>query len=76
MAEKKQRRERLSSRDHNRANTTANAIGLLLDNLEQQYPSDVDLTLARRGIDAFKATSYQAAKAAQDGEAAPSEIGQ
>lgn len=59
MAEKKQRRERLSARDHNRAGRTADAMLTLLVNLQQQYPGDVDLTMADRGLRMFAQRAYE-----------------
>lgn len=53
MAEKKQRRERLSPRDHRRAVTTAQAITMLVDTLEMLYPTDLDLKIAAPAMQRF-----------------------
>lgn len=69
--EKKPRRERLSARDHNRAARTADAMLMLLDNMQMQYPGDVDLTMADRGLRSFAQRAYEAGAAADAAVAAP-----
>jgi hypothetical protein len=54
MAEKKQRRERLSARDHQRAIDITNSIDILIGVLEQMYPTDLELKIARPAMQRFR----------------------
>ena len=74
MAEKKTRRERLSARDHNRAARTADAMLMLLDNMQKQYPNDVDLVMADRGLRAFAQRAYEMGADADGPEPSPSPL--
>lgn len=68
MAEKKQRRERLSARDHQRAVDITNSADILLGVLEQMYPTDLELKIARPALQRFRSSVSKAeVEAARDG---------
>lgn len=66
MAEKqkKQRRERLSPRDFKRANLISNGVRVILTQLAEQFPEDVDLRIAVSAVQRFADAIYHKSEGA------------
>lgn len=69
--QKKQRRERLSDRDHKRANRIGHTIYGLLQVLEEMYPVDLDLKIAMPAVKRFITTTAASEEEELGAESAP-----
>jgi len=77
MAEKKQRRERLSVRDHHRSVAVAGAAHNLLNVLQQLYPDNMQLLIALPAVYKFMGDTTKVIEQleAGGGDAEPVEAG-
>lgn len=75
MAEKRQRRERLSARDHQRAIDISNSVDILIGVLEQLYPTDLELKIARPAMQRFRRAATTAEQIAGADETGSGVVG-